>query len=128
MDNADILTIFRLVAPEFSEVDNSEIMLQIDFCKDFVSERKFGKFYGKAVSYYVAHLLKIYAIADENGSESGIITTNGVVMEKEGDLQRQYSTSENSDISVDMLKKTMYGKLFLQLRSMCIVPVLTRMG
>lgn len=129
MDSAEILAIFRIIAPEFTEVEDAAVMLQFEFCEDFVSESKFGKFYGKAIAYYSAHMMKLYNIADETGSESGILTAAGLVMEKEGDLQRQYATGEATKSSVDdMLKKTMYGKLFLQLRAMCIVPVLTRMG
>lgn len=128
MDSADILAIFRIVAPEFAEVEDVAVMLQIEFCKDFVSESKFGNFYGKVMAYYTAHMMKIYNVADENGSESGMLTAGGVVMEKEGDLQRQYSQAESSQSIDDMLKKTMYGRMFLQIRAMCIVPVLTRMG
>ncbi len=128
MDNVEIIAIFRTIAPEFAEVEDAAVLLQIEFCKDFVSESKFGKFYGKAIAYYAAHMMKIYNVAEENGSESGMLTAGGVVMEKEGDLQRQYAQAESSQSIDDMMKKTMYGKMFLQIRSMCIVPALTRMG
>ena len=95
---------------------------------DFVSESRFGPFYAKAVALYAAHLLKLNEIAEDEGAASGAITAAGIVMEKEGDLQRQYGSSTSTSTADEFLRKTLYGTLFLQLRSMCIVPAVTRMG
>lgn len=130
MDTVAILTVFRTIAPEFTADIVSDAAAETEFSMvaDFVSESRFGPFYAKAVALYAAHLLKLNEIAEDEGAASGAITAAGIVMEKEGDLQRQYGSSTSTSTADEFLRKTLYGTLFLQLRSMCIVPAVTRMG
>lgn len=130
MDTAAILVTFRAIAPEFTAavVSDESAIAEFSLVADFVSESKFGPFYNKAIAVYAAHLLKLNEVAADDGSSGGTITAGGIIMEKEGDLQRQYGTSASTSAADEFLSKTLYGKLFLQLRSMCIVPAMTRMG
>ena len=130
MDTAAILTVFRAIAPEFTVtvIPDDAAVAEFSLVADFVSEPKFGPFYNKAVALYAAHLLKLNEVATDDGAASGAITAGNIVMEKEGDLQRQYGASTSTSAADEFLSKTLYGKLFLQLRSMCIVPAMTRMG
>lgn len=123
--------LFRQIAPEFAEITDEEIALQIAFATDFLSEKRFGKFYAKALLYLAAHFMKLQSIVADEGGAGAALTAGAVVAEKEGDLERRYADCNQRDGEKSfeaLLKKTSYGLMFLQLRSMCIVPVLTRMG
>lgn len=123
------LALFRQIAPEFAASTNEEISLQVDFARDFVSEKRFGRFYTKALMYLSAHFLKLQSLAAEEGGACAALTSGSVVMEKEGDLERRYNDRVKDGDDLDaLLKKTVYGLMFRQIRSMCIVPALTRMG
>lgn len=123
--------LFRQIAPEFAEATDEEIALQIKFTTDFLSEKRFGKFYTKALLYLAAHFMKLQSIIAEEGGTSAALTAGAVTSEKEGDLERRYADRNQGDGEKSfetLLKKTSYGLMFLQIRAMCIVPVLTRMG
>lgn len=132
--NADvsaILDVFRVVAPELDDVLNNDVTAVIIFVADMVSKKKFGPYYVRAVAYLAAHFIKLQDMAESDGSDGGSLTADGgITMEKEGDLQRQYgaSISGSSNDADILLKKTLYGRMFLTLRKMVIVPILTRMG
>lgn len=130
-DVSAILDVFRVVAPELDDVLNNDVTAMIVFVADMVSKKKFGPYYVRAVAYLAAHFIKLQDMAESDGSNSGSLTADGgITMEKEGDLQRQYgaSISGSSNDADILLKKTLYGRMFLTLRKMVIVPVLTRMG
>jgi hypothetical protein len=126
MTDAELVALFRTIAPEFALVTDEQILTNINIYKDFVSERVFGKVYYKALCYFTAHMMTVEKIIAEEGASSSYITAGGITSEKEGDLQRSYAnTSSNSSID-DLLNKTFYGKMFLQLRGMCKIPAITR--
>ena len=62
-------------------------------------------------------------LTDEENGSSDVGITGSVTSEKEGDLQRSYG---DKSASFDMLDKTYYGIEFKRLRSMCVVPIVTR--
>ena len=127
MDAAEVLKIFRKIAPEFEKVEDRLIKEQADIFGDFLSKKRFGQFYTRAVAYFIAHQMKLNAMAAESGTDSGALTAGNVTMEKEGDLQRQYA--DNGISSADsLLRKTVYGRQYLAIRAMCIVPLMMRMG
>lgn len=123
-----ILAAFRQIAPEYSDKSDNEVKGLIVAYEDFVSKRTFGQLYEKAVACLVAHFLKIGDML--TAGESCALLGGSVVMEKEGDLQRQYGSNSGGKRSdyEEWLGKTVYGKMFLALRNMCVFPVLTRMG
>lgn len=127
MDAPAVLAAFRSVAPEFAAVSDDDVLTEIVFCQDFVSEKAFGNFFSKALAFYTAHEMKLTEIAADEGTSSGALAGN-VTMEKEGDLQRQYSASDSSSNADVLFCKTLYGRRFMILRDMCILPVRTRMG
>jgi hypothetical protein len=71
------------------------------------------------------------AVADGGVADANVMT-GALIREKEGDLERAYadvSSSGSGDTESEaILKKTVYGQLFLQLRAMVIVPVTIRQG
>ena len=124
-----MVKLFRTIAPEFSELTDEEVLTYIDLYKAFVSQKAFGKMYYKALCYFVAHMLTIVGLSEEQGADSSYFTAGNVTMEKEGDLQRSYANVSSSSSSADdLLNKTFYGKMFLQIRAMCVMTAMTRMG
>ncbi len=116
----EILELIRKIAPEFNDVADEELEDFIDVYADLVSERYFGKHYNKAVAFLVAHQLTLFNIANssEAGAGDSSLIAGDVLMEKEGDLQRQYGNVNTSNSEADsLLNKTYYGKMFISLRS-----------
>lgn len=134
---AQLIEVFRLTIPAMpaSVVSDAELESDIEIYRDYVSEKRFGKLFPKALSYFIAHMRTLNgmiadAVAGGSGAGDPIFSAGTLTSEKEGDLQRGYSSSSGADAddsdSESLLKKTMYGRLFLQLRDMVIVPVTVR--
>ena len=56
------------------------------------------------------------------------ITQGNIASEKEGDLEVSYGAVSGANGADELLNKTYYGKLFLDLRRKCVLTVLTRLG
>ena len=132
----ELIAVFRLTVPAMAEVTDEELISDIEIYRDYVSEKRFGKLFPKALSYFIAHMRTLNtmianAVAD-GGVADGNVATGALIREKEGDLERSYadpSASGSSDTDVEaLLKKTVYGQQFLMLRAMVIVPVTIRRG
>lgn len=121
--NAEILALFRTLAPEF-DIENfpdDVIESRIEIYKDFCSTKFFGRFYARAVAALVAHFLTLEKMTAEEGAANGFITGGGLTGEKEGDLQRNFgvvTSSSSADNPDAIFDKTVSGKMFLQLRAM----------
>ena len=136
MTTAEIIACFRLTVPAMSDVTDVELASDIDIYRYYVSEKVFGRLYGKALCYFIAHMRTLNTMITNavagGGVADGNVTTGTIIREKEGDLERSYadpSASGSSDTDVEaLLKKTAYGQQFLMLRAMVIVPVMIRRG
>lgn len=126
------LEMFRKIAPEFAQISDEEVQGMLDLVGDILSKKRFGKMYDRAVALLAAHQFTLQTLIanDENAGAATSLTSGALVSEREGDLQRSYGgmASSSGDDMDSLLKKTVYGLQFLTLRSMCIVPVMTRMG
>lgn len=135
---AQLIAVFRLTIPAMpaSVVSDAELESDIEIYNCYVSERRFGKLFPKALSYFIAHMRTVNdmissAVASGSGGGDPAFTAGALTSEKEGDLQRGYAapSSNGSESNSDaILKKTIYGQMFLQLRDMVIVPVTMRMS
>ena len=132
----ELIAVFRLTIPAMADVTDAELTSDIEIYRDYVSEKRFGKLFPKALAYFIAHMRTLNdmianAVAD-GGVADGNVATGALIREKEGDLARAYadpSASGSGDTESEaLLKKTLYGQLFLQLRAMVIVPVNIRRG
>jgi hypothetical protein len=135
MNTAKIIEVFRLTIPAMADVSDAELISDIEIYKEYVSEKRFGKLYPKALSYFIAHMRTLndmITAAVESGSNAGdpTFTAGALIREKEGDLERGYANSNSAgDTETEaLLKKTIYGQQFLMLRAMVIVPVTIRQG
>lgn len=131
-----LIEVFRLTIPAMTDVTDAELTSDIEIYRDYVSEKRFGKLFPKALAYFIAHMRTLNdmianAVAD-GGVANGNVATGALIREKEGDLERAYadpSASGSGDTEAEsLLKKTLYGQMFLQLRAMVIVPVTIRRG
>lgn len=121
-----VLSFIRILAPEFNVVNDDEILGLIDFYSDFVSKKYFGKYYEKALAFYIAHQITLSDIVanSEGGATDTSIIAGEITSEREGDLQRSYGSSgTNTD---ELLNKTYYGKMYLSLLQSLRPIALTR--
>ena len=72
--DADVLAAVRVIAPELDTVDDNTVLKEVDFVKTFVSERRFGPMYEKALAFYAAHLLTLKSITAANGATDATLT------------------------------------------------------
>lgn len=136
-ETAELIDVFRLTIPAMADVTDAELASDIETYRDYISEKVFGKLFPKALAYFIAHMRTLNgmisnAVAGGSGAGAPIFSAGTLVSEKESDLQRSYSagsssatTSTNSD---ELLKKTLYGQMFLQLKEMVVVTAVVRRG
>ena len=127
MDTSKILNTFRLVASEFNDVDNEQVDSMIELQGLRISQKAFGDKYDLAVAYLTAHAFKLDEMLKGGSASSGGLVSGAITTEKEGSISVGYAPpllSRYNDGS--LYAKTAYGLLFLELRSQCIVPVMTR--
>ena len=132
MTTEELIAVFRLTIPAMAEVSDEELASDFEVYGDYVSEKRFGKLYGKAMSYFVAHMRTLNDMITYAGGNAGdsTLTAGPLTSEKEGQLSRNYgsgsaSGSSNTD---DLLKRTLYGQQFLMLRDMAVSSVTIRTG
>jgi len=127
MDATKILSTFRLIASEFNDVDDEKVNSMIGLQGIRISTKAFGDKYDLAVAYLTAHAFKLDEMLKGGGASSGGLTSGTVVLEKEGSISVGYAPPTLSRYNDGSLySKTAYGLLFLELRSQCIIPVMTR--
>lgn len=130
----ELTNIFWATIPELSVVTEEELALDFSIYSDYVSERAFGKLYPKALCYFVAHMITLNRMIASKSTDGGAGNVNlvagGLTSEKEGQLARGYSSTVSASTGAgdELLKKTLYGQLFLQLRDMVIVAPTIRTG
>ena len=132
----ELIAVFRLTIPAMADVTDAELTSDIEIYRDYVSEKRFKKLFPKALAYFIAHMRTLNDMIANAVAGGGVadanVTTGALIREKEGDLERAYadvSSSGSGDTESEaILKKTVYGQLFLQLRAMVIVPVTIRQG
>ena len=127
MDIAKILSNFRLVASEFDNVSDKDVNSMIELQGVRISQKAFGDKYDLAVAYLTAHSFKLDEMLKGGGASSGGLLSGAITSEKEGSISVGYASPSLSRYNDGSLySKTAYGLLFLESRSQCIVPVMTR--
>lgn len=133
----DALAIFRIVAKEFSDIPDEDVVDEetgkvtqygvktfIDLYADQISERRFGSSYQKALAYLTAHKLKMNGYGDTG---TGTIADSlRVSSYSEGETSISYSTGQQTNLQVDAeYALTVYGLEFLTLRRNAIIPIVS---
>ena len=123
----EVLKVFRVIAPEFSEMTDEEVTEMLELFSPMVSKKTFGTKYNLAMAYFVAHILSLNNVYTSVTGASSDASVAGVKREKEGDLEREYAIPDASDY-MSLLYKTYYGRMYLQIMKMCALGIKTRFG
>ena len=134
MKDANPLTVFKLVAREFKEVPDLDIETWVELTEPMVSKRQFGKLWTQALALRTAHRMKLAGYgSDPEGhdalSEISNLHAGGLIRVtnfSEGDTSVGFNTNVGQYTDSDAeLGMTIYGIQYLNLRRMCIVPIVT---
>ena len=123
----DVLKVFRVIAPEFSNLTDEEVTAMLELFAPMVSKNTFGIKYNLALAYFVAHIIAlngVYATAQGSSTDGSVA---GIKREREGDLEREYAIPDASDY-MSLLYKTYYGRMYLQIMKLCAIGIKTRFG
>lgn len=132
----DALSIFRIVASEFSYIPDEDtvdsqgnviygVKTYIALYADQISERRFGKSYQKALAYLTAHKMKMLGLGEDSGL-GRIGDALKVSSVSEGETSVSFSTNQGTNLQVDAeFALTIYGLEYLTLRRNCIIPILS---
>lgn len=123
----DVLKVFRVIAPEFSNLTDEEVTAMLELFAPMVSKNTFGTKYNLALAYFVAHILAlngVYATAQGSSTDGSVA---GIKREREGDLEREYAIPDASDY-MSLLYKSYYGRMYLQIMKLCAIGIKTRFG
>lgn len=131
------LEIFRIVAAEFADIPDDDVIdaatgkvtqyginTYLELYSDQLSEKRFGKFYNKALAYLTAHKLKMNGFGNnENGTIGDALRVSSY---SEGETSISYSTGQSTNLQVDAeYALTVYGLEFLTLRRNAIMPIIS---
>jgi hypothetical protein len=123
----DVLKVFRVIAPEFSEMTDEEVTTMLELFAPMVSKKTFCDKYNLALAYFVAHIISLNNVYTTTAGASSDASVAGVKREKEGDLEREYAIPDASDF-MSLLYKTYYGRMYLQIMKLCAIGIKTRFG
>ena len=123
----DVLKVFRVIAPEFSEMTDEEVTAMLELFAPMVSKHTFGNQYNLALAYFVAHIIALNNVYTTTAGASSDASVAGVKREREGDLEREYAIPDASDY-MSLLYKTYYGRMYLQIMKLCAIGIKTRFG
>lgn len=133
----DALAIFRLVATEFSDMPDNDVIDSdtgkvakygvnsfLQLYSDQISEKRFGKSYQKALAYLTAHKLKMNGYGNnENGSIGDSLKVGSY---SEGETSISYTTNQQTNLQVDAeYALTVYGLEFLTLRRNAVIAIIS---
>jgi len=134
MKDANPLTVFKLVAPEFKDIQNEDVEAWLELTDPMVSKKMFKKLWTQAVALLTAHRMKLAGYgSDPNGedalSEISNLHAGGLMRVtnfSEGDTSVGFNTgiSQYTDSDAE-LGMTVYGMQYLRLRRMRIVTITT---
>jgi len=127
------LDIFRIVATEFSTINDATVTAWIDLTVPLVSRRRFGKVYEQALALLTAHRMKIANVNIIDGDDPisdiadiGIGNLMRVASYSEGEVSIGFNSNVAQYKDADAeLALTAYGIQYLSLRRMMIVPIIS---
>lgn len=120
----ETLEIFRMVAPEFAQVQDATVLNWIELAVPMISAKRFGQLYKQALALLTAHKMKLSGLGDT--STGSVDDGLRVSSYSEGGVSISYSTSGQSAMQVDgELALTVYGLQYLELRRKVIIPIIS---
>lgn len=124
-----VLEVFRLMAAEYSFVDDDTVQQWAELTAPLVSRKQFGKLYEQGVALLAAHRMKMAGIGggqtEEGGGglQMGIADTLRVASYSEGSTSISFNSAVSTGAADAELALTEYGVQFMNLRRMVIIPI-----
>jgi len=110
-----------LIAPELANLtdplDETWDQILIDVVQDTPSSI-YGGFQERAQRYLAAHYLSIIYRTQQGDATNA---AGGVVMDKNGDVIKQYASPTKMGKVMSPFEETSYGKQFLEIRKKCTI-------
>ena len=133
----DALHIFRIVAPEFADIPDDDVIdpetgevvtyglrTYLDLYADQISEKRFGKTYQKALAYLTAHKLKMSGHGENGGIRIG--DSLRISSYSEGGTTVSFGTNQTVNLQSDAeYALTVYGLEYLTIRRNAIIPIIS---
>ena len=126
-----VLEVFRLMAVEYSSVDDDTVQQWAELTAPLVSRKQFGKLYEQGVALLTAHRMKVAGVSggqtgqveESGGLQMSIADTLRVSSYSEGSTSISFSNAVLTGSADSELTLTEYGVQFMKLRSMVIIPI-----
>lgn len=132
----EALEIFRIVATEFAEIPDEDVVDTetgkvtqygiksfMGIYADQISKKRFGKLYEKALAYLTAHKLKMSGYGEQSGL-GRIADSLRVSSIHEGEASVSFSTNQSTNLQTDAeYALTTYGLEFLTIKRLVIIPI-----
>lgn len=132
----DALAIFRMIAPEFANIPDEDILdddgkvkqygvkSYMELCAGMVSKKRFGENYEKALALLTAHNMKMQDLGSSNGL--GIADSIRFASYSEGGASVSFGSSQQTNLLADAeYALTVYGIKYLTLRRNSIIPIIS---
>lgn len=120
----ELLTLLRIIAPEFEELEDTVLQTWLDLTQPLVSKSAFGAAYEQAVAYLAAHRMKMAGLGAE-GAFGNIADRTGVVSYTEGATSVSFGNNTGVAGAESSLSLTTYGMEYLRLKQ-TIIPIMVR--
>ena len=124
------IQVFRMVAPEFSAIDDTTVTEWIDLTLPLVSRKRFNKLHSQAVALLTAHRMKMAGVGIgendplDNLNNIGIGNLIRVANFSEGETSIGFNQNIGQYTDTDAeLALTPYGIQYLSLRRMRIMSI-----
>lgn len=125
--------IIRETMLEFSDITDERLRLHISLAEPLISRKKFGNLYQQALACLVAHQMKVNGFGKQAvcGISLGDMSGYSAISISEGKTSVSLTSSQKSESGASSGNDygiTSYGRQFQQIRSRCIVPVVSAGG
>ena len=122
--NEKIISIVRMIGPEFDSVPDDDVSLWIELQKPIISQKRFGANYDLAMALLACHAMKM---AGHGETSMGKLTDSARLASiSEGGVSVSFASTTASGGADAEYQLTSYGLQFIALRARCIVPILIR--
>lgn len=113
---------FRLMATEFSDLNNDTVDAWMELTAPLISQRRFGRLYDQALALLTAHRLKMAGYGDSSYGTVG--DTLRIGSYSEGETSIGFTVNQGTNLMVDAeLALTPYGLEYLSIRRLVVISI-----
>ena len=130
MDTTSVFAVFKIIAPEFADIEEETVLAWIELTEPLIDRRKFGNIYKQALALLTAHRMKMANVGSpgpdplEEVGNIGVGNFMRVGSYTEGKTAIGFNHNIGQYLASDAeLVLTEYGIQFLTLRRMRVYPI-----